>query len=189
MTDEGHAERRELAPPAPEALGTEPEFVRALQALKAWSGLSFREIEAKARASGLRLPFSTAAGMLRRSALPREDLLIAFTTACGLDDDEVTAWVAARKKIAVARATGVRPGRGDRGPAAGAERTSPASAPVCACHSPQAPRRTSRWRRVTVAVSAVVVTALTAGPIATQGRLGHDVEVNHATAHDAPPHR
>jgi hypothetical protein len=91
--------------PTPEGLGTEAEFALALKELKAWSGLSYRELEARARAAGLRLPFSTASGMLGRSTLPREDLLIAFTTACGLNENEVAAWVAARKRLAITAIT------------------------------------------------------------------------------------
>lgn len=153
MTDEGH----EIAHPDPEGLGTEPEFVLALKVLKAWSGLSFREIEAKAKASGLRLPFSTASGMLGRSTLPRQDLLIAFTTACGLDDGEVAAWVSARKRIAVALAGEPEP--------------------TPDCQPRPVSRRTSGWRRrVTVAVVAVVVAATTAA--GTFGQFSRDVQVD-----------
>ncbi|SNS26471.1 hypothetical protein SAMN06265355_113246 [Actinomadura mexicana] len=77
------------------------EFIAALRRLKAWSGLSYRQLERRAAEAGRVLPYSTASTALGRKSLPREELLVAFVLACGLDDDEAASWVAARKRIAV----------------------------------------------------------------------------------------
>ncbi len=88
----------------------EAEFVAALRRLKAWSGLSYRQLERRAAEAGRVLPYSTASTALGRETLPREELLVAFVLACGLDDDEAAAWVAARKRIAVGdRVTATEP--------------------------------------------------------------------------------
>ncbi|MDG4858125.1 hypothetical protein P8605_08160, partial [Streptomyces sp. T-3] len=76
-----------------------------LRRLKAWSGLSYRELERAAARAGEVLPYSTAATMLRRDRLPREALLVAFVVACGLDAYGTRRWVAARRELAV----GARP--------------------------------------------------------------------------------
>lgn len=154
MTDEG----RETERPVPETIGGEAEFALALRALKAWSGLSFREIETRARAAGLRLPFSTASGMLGRTTLPREDLLTAFTTACGLDETEVAAWLAVRKRLAVENV---------------AETAPVAAAPLQARRSPL--RRPKLRRRVAVAAGALLVAAAT---FVAHGQFSHEVDVN-----------
>ncbi|WP_131741493.1 helix-turn-helix domain-containing protein [Actinomadura roseirufa] len=145
MTDEG----REIRRPSPGDASTAAEFAHALRALKAWSGLSFREIEARAKAAGLRLPFSTASGMLGRATLPREDLLIAFTTACGLDENETAAWLAARKRLAMKAAT-----------------PAPAPAP---------PSRPAPRRRLALAACTILIAT---GAIAAQPRIVHDVDVS-----------
>ncbi|GAA4508310.1 hypothetical protein GCM10023191_067920 [Actinoallomurus oryzae] len=72
-----------------------------LRRLKAWSGLSFRRLDRRAATAGDVLPYSTAATMLGKDRLPREELLIAFVRACGLDGDDLRRWVTAREKIAV----------------------------------------------------------------------------------------
>ncbi|MGI5197863.1 hypothetical protein ACQEVY_30250 [Streptomyces sp. CA-288835] len=87
------------APPTPP--DTDPAaFVAALRRLKAWSGLSYRQLERRATEAGHTLPYSTAATMLGRERLPREELLVAFVTACGLREDEAEAWADARTTIA-----------------------------------------------------------------------------------------
>ncbi|GGK47146.1 helix-turn-helix domain-containing protein [Streptomyces flaveus] len=86
------------APPTPP--DTDPAaFVAALRRLKAWSGLSYRQLERRATAAGHTLPYSTAATMLGRERLPREELVVAFVTACGVRDDEAEAWADARTTI------------------------------------------------------------------------------------------
>ncbi|GAA2661789.1 hypothetical protein [Streptomyces vastus] len=87
------------APPTPPDTDT-AAFMAALRRLKAWSGLSYRQLERRATAAGHTLPYSTAATMLGRERLPREELVVAFVTACGVREDEAEAWVDARTTIA-----------------------------------------------------------------------------------------
>jgi hypothetical protein len=91
--------------PAPVAAIDEATFIAELRRLKARSGLSFRQLERRASAAGDTLPYSTAATMLSKNRLPREELLVAFVRACGLDEDEVTRWVTTRATIAGGTAT------------------------------------------------------------------------------------
>lgn len=88
-------------PPAPPRTAEMPAFMAQLRRLKAWSGLSYRELERAAAAAGEVLPYSTAATMLRRERLPRETVLVAFVVACGLDADDTRRWVAARRELAM----------------------------------------------------------------------------------------
>ncbi|WP_328771426.1 hypothetical protein [Streptomyces sp. NBC_00286] len=90
------------APPTPP--DTDPAaFMAALRRLKAWSGLSYRQLERRATEAGHTLPYSTAATMLGRERLPREELVVAFVTACGVRGDEAEAWADARTTIACGR--------------------------------------------------------------------------------------
>ncbi|MEV4847823.1 XRE family transcriptional regulator [Micromonospora matsumotoense] len=77
------------------------EFVAALGALRLWSGLSYRELAAKAQASGGSLPPSTITSMLGRNTLPRAPLITTFVLACGLDQDTADRWTAVRNSIAM----------------------------------------------------------------------------------------
>ncbi|NEA00807.1 hypothetical protein G3I28_15960, partial [Streptomyces sp. SID10116] len=77
-----------LTPPAPPHAASpaaEAAFMAELRRLKAWSGLSYREVERAAAAAGEVLPYSTAATMLRKDRLPREAVLVAYLVACGVD--------------------------------------------------------------------------------------------------------
>ncbi|MFF8608332.1 helix-turn-helix domain-containing protein [Streptomyces sp. NPDC015346] len=76
-------------------------FIARLQALKDWSGLTYRELTARAEAVGDVLPRSTVANMLARSTVPREELLTAFVRACGVDPGELESWQVVRKELAV----------------------------------------------------------------------------------------
>ncbi|GAB2953774.1 hypothetical protein GCM10023080_010680 [Streptomyces pseudoechinosporeus] len=87
------------APPTPPDTDA-AAFVAALRRLKAWSGLSYRQLERHAADAGRCLPYSTAATMLGRERLPREELVAAFVAACGVGKDETEAWVDARTTIA-----------------------------------------------------------------------------------------
>ncbi|QEU89604.1 hypothetical protein [Streptomyces kanamyceticus] len=105
-------------PPVPEGAAGEAAFMAELRRLKAWSGLSYRELERAAATAGEVLPYSTAATMLGRDRLPRKALLVAFVVACGLDADDTRQWVAARRELAVGAPVvrvAVRPAR-RRGP-------------------------------------------------------------------------
>lgn len=77
------------------------EFVATMKRLRLWSGLTYRQLEAKARANGEVLPSSTTATMLNRGTLPREPLVAAFVRACGVDQAEVERWLTARRRLAV----------------------------------------------------------------------------------------
>lgn len=87
--------------PGPAAVRTPAEFVAQLRTLKAWSGLSFRELERRARVDGRQLPISTMATALNRASLPHPDMLAALVAACGGDDEDVALWVEARRRLAV----------------------------------------------------------------------------------------
>lgn len=82
--------------PSPAGVDDEVAFMGELRRLKAWSGLSFREIERRATEAGDVLPYSTASTMLGKDRLPRKELLIAFVNACGADTEE---WAAARVRL------------------------------------------------------------------------------------------
>lgn len=83
----------------PAAARTDAEFVAALRGLKAWSGRSYRDIQSHAQRAGHHLPYSTAAGMLKRQTLPRPETLTAFVIGCGLDEQAAAAWRAARTRL------------------------------------------------------------------------------------------
>ncbi|GAA2295299.1 NB-ARC domain-containing protein [Streptomyces violaceusniger] len=86
--------------PNPSEALTAAEYVAQLRQLKAWSGLSYRELERRAREAGDVLPYSTAASMLGRPGMPREALVASFVRACGAGG-EVERWLAVRKRLAV----------------------------------------------------------------------------------------
>jgi hypothetical protein len=137
-------------PPSPAAVTEETAFVAELRRLKVWSGLSFRQLERQAAAAGDTLPYSTAATMLGKNRLPREDLLVTFVRACGLDGDELRQWVTTRAAIADGTAA-----------------TPP--------HRPTAPARrpASRWR---LAIAAAALALAFAGGAALTASLGSAVE-------------
>jgi hypothetical protein len=85
-------------PPSPAAATDETAFVAELRRLRAWSGLSFRQLERAATRNGDVLPYSTAATMLAKDRLPRAEVVAAFVRACGVDDAEP--WLSARTRIA-----------------------------------------------------------------------------------------
>ncbi|WP_345440365.1 helix-turn-helix domain-containing protein [Actinoallomurus vinaceus] len=88
-----------MSEPPPDAAGTVAEFVAGLRRLKAWSGLSYRELEKRAALAGDALPHSTVASSLSRDRLPREEVVKAFTRACGCAPRTVDAWVARRRHL------------------------------------------------------------------------------------------
>ncbi|MBM7774682.1 hypothetical protein JOD54_004886 [Actinokineospora baliensis] len=85
-------------------VSTAADFVDALRRLRAWSGLTYRDLEGKAAANGAVLPPSTTASTLGRSTLPRELFVESFVRACGLADDHAARWVEARRRLAGAAA-------------------------------------------------------------------------------------
>ncbi|MFD3532895.1 helix-turn-helix domain-containing protein [Streptomyces sp. NPDC058664] len=87
--------------PDPRGARTPAEFLARLQALKDWSGLTYRELAARAEARGDGLPRSTVANMLARPTLPREELLTTFVRACGVaSETELEEWRTVRRRLA-----------------------------------------------------------------------------------------
>ncbi|QES40131.1 hypothetical protein DEJ49_03295 [Streptomyces venezuelae] len=139
--------------PHPASPDGEAAFMAELRRLKAWSGLSYRELERAAAAAGEVLPYSTAATMLRRDRLPREAVLVAYLAACGLGVDDTRRWVAARRELVAA----------PRPPAPAAERPLP---PVR-----DGRQRQRQWKRPRLAVVglAAAVALLVGGSVVATG--------------------
>lgn len=87
--------------PNPHEAHTAAEFVAQLRGLRAWSGLTYRQLARRAMERGEVLPPSTVAAALNRETLPRTDLVRALVRACGGDDDTVEVWVSTRRRLAV----------------------------------------------------------------------------------------
>ncbi|MEU4099156.1 hypothetical protein AB0F16_00640 [Streptomyces tanashiensis] len=110
--------------PDPREARSAAEFLACLQALKDWSGLTYRELSAHAEARGDVLPRSTVANMLSRPTLPREELLTAFVRACGVAPGGLADWQTVRKELAVRGVHGPGPTEaadGDTGEGAGGD--------------------------------------------------------------------
>uniref|UniRef100_UPI00278C46A9 helix-turn-helix domain-containing protein n=1 Tax=Streptomyces venezuelae TaxID=54571 RepID=UPI00278C46A9 len=103
--------------PDPRGARTPAEFLARLQALKDWSGLTYRELSARAESGGDVLPRSTVANMLARTTLPREELLTAFVRACGATREEEAEWRAVRNELTgrAGHGPGEAPGPGGPG--------------------------------------------------------------------------
>ncbi|GAB2907129.1 hypothetical protein [Streptomyces mayteni] len=84
----------------PEAVSTPAELIRQMHRLKDQSGMTYRQIAARARDAGDFLPSSTLAGALSRHTLPSEELLAAFVRACTGDEQTVRSWLLARNAVA-----------------------------------------------------------------------------------------
>ncbi|MFF3489180.1 hypothetical protein ACFYXC_38960 [Streptomyces sp. NPDC002701] len=146
-------------PPDTDALA----FVAALRRLRAWSGLSYRRLERHAADAGHCLPYSTAATMLGRDRLPREELVAAFVAACGIQGAEAQAWLDARTDIAC-------------GPAP-ADTTLTNTTLTDIAPAVAAPARTRPWRtRWTLVGAAALVTAILGG-VTASGVFTDDEEV------------
>ncbi|MCX4819475.1 hypothetical protein OG883_06045 [Streptomyces sp. NBC_01142] len=152
--------------PDPEQACSSVEFIAQLQALKDWSGLTYRELTTRAEAVGDVLPRSTVANMLNRTTVPREELVAAFVRACGCGPGATDAWLRVRKELTRReRQSGEVPdfgavegaqeaaGSGDVEPGPGTEEPAP----------PEPPRRTwlTRAVRPAVVVLALAVAAVT----------------------------
>ncbi|MFJ4685140.1 RICIN domain-containing protein [Streptomyces sp. NPDC088789] len=87
--------------PQPDQVRTAEEFTAALRTLRAWSGLSYRQLEGKAAARGDALASSTIGTALGRTTLPREPFVAAFTRACGLSEAQTQQWLVARQRLAM----------------------------------------------------------------------------------------
>ncbi|WP_254406498.1 helix-turn-helix transcriptional regulator [Streptomyces sp. AC627_RSS907] len=105
--------------PSPHEAKDAGGFIESMRRLKERSGLTYRDLEERAARHGDALARSTSADMLRRSTLPRPELLAAFVRACG-DGERVDAWLDARNRIATDTAATPAPAPGTA-PAARAE--------------------------------------------------------------------
>ncbi|WP_327031823.1 hypothetical protein [Micromonospora ureilytica] len=83
----------------PDEAADPAEFIEMLRDLKDRSRLTYRQLEQRAAAAGDVLARSTAADILRRSSLPRPEVLAAFVRACGAED-QVETWLRARHRLA-----------------------------------------------------------------------------------------
>lgn len=110
------------AVPTPDGAMTPDEFMVRLRQLKEWTGLTYRDLEARSRSTGGHLARSTLASTLRRNALPRQEFVEAMVRACGLDP---APWARARRRLAVLHAA-AEPAA-DRAP--GARGTAPRQLP------------------------------------------------------------
>jgi hypothetical protein len=96
--------------PDPGQAATPAEFVAAMRGLKEWSGLTYRQLSARAEQAGDFLPHSTLASVLARNTLPREDVVAGLVRACGGDDEAVADWLLARHGIATGSRNVSEPG-------------------------------------------------------------------------------
>ncbi len=92
-------------PPQPGDAKSAAEFVELLRRLKAWSGLSYRDLERQARAHGASLPASTIATALKRDSLPHLELVATLVRAAGAGPEQVRRWIAARRVLAAPAAS------------------------------------------------------------------------------------
>lgn len=83
-------------------------FVASMQRLKERAGLTYRELEERAAHNGEVLARSTLADILRRTSLPRPEVLAAFVRACG-DGQRVDVWLDARDRLAADTAAAAVP--------------------------------------------------------------------------------
>ncbi|WP_280891793.1 XRE family transcriptional regulator [Streptomyces sp. LBL] len=82
-----------------------------MKQLKERSGLTYRELEEEAARNGEVLARSTLADVMRRTSLPRPDVLATFIRACG-GEREVGTWLDARDRIAAQAAALTASGAG-----------------------------------------------------------------------------
>ncbi|MGH8963871.1 MAG: helix-turn-helix domain-containing protein [Actinomycetes bacterium] len=127
--------RNAESPPSPPAAGTPADFVAEMRRLKAYSGLTFRELSRRAAAAGDVMPYSTVATTLGRDRLPGESLVASFTRACGCTPEQVDEWIAARRRIAAETAVAGSPTNGGEEPADGRDRFAPGDPPPVANRS------------------------------------------------------
>ncbi|MFF3841179.1 helix-turn-helix domain-containing protein [Streptomyces sp. NPDC001930] len=141
--------------PDPREARTPAEFLARLQALKDWSGLTYRELSARAEARGDVLPRSTVANMLARATLPREELLTAFVRACGVTPAELEEWRTARRELAGPAAPDANETVGPPLTWPGPEAVAEAQGGTSGTPSGPPPDTSSRIRRALVAAVAV----------------------------------
>ncbi len=173
--------------PDPAATSSPTEFVAVMRQLRRWADLSYRQLERNATDAGDVLPRATISAALGRDDLPREELLAAYVRACGCDDETVSAWLEARRRLAMSDPVAPQPSPDGAPPTAAAHDdedaphetpqdlevpahedsdTGPASAPQSRQAGDSAPAsdRQSPWRRHSpqVAIAACVVAGILA---------------------------
>ncbi|WP_031509582.1 NB-ARC domain-containing protein [Streptomyces megasporus] len=98
--------------PDPDGIHTERELIAGLRMLKNRTGLTYRQLESRARRAGHHLPRSTIASVLARTTLPREEFVTTLVQACRLDPEP---W---RKAYCRVAHRDTAPGSGSGDPAA-----------------------------------------------------------------------
>ncbi|PKV82978.1 RICIN domain-containing protein [Streptomyces sp. TLI_146] len=91
--------------PDPAAAHSPAQFVELMRQLRRWADLSYRQLERHATDVGDVLPRATISAALSRDELPRAELLAAYIRACGGDEDSVTAWLNARRRLSISGST------------------------------------------------------------------------------------
>ncbi|MEU2395670.1 XRE family transcriptional regulator [Streptomyces sp. NPDC007369] len=143
----------------PADLSTAEDFIAALRALKARSGLTLRDLESRAAAHGDVLPRSTVADVLRKRTLPRREWVAAFVRACD-GEDRLGEWLGAWQRLAFETSettprTDADPSGGDGESAPGGQRPGAA--------------KTKRRKRTLIAVAAALAGATAAGTLIADG--------------------
>ncbi|MEX0168896.1 RICIN domain-containing protein [Streptomyces sp. LMG1-1-1.1] len=169
--------------PDPRKARTPAEFLARLQALKDWSGLTYRDLSARAEARGDVLPRSTMANMLARPTLPRDALLTTFVRACGATPEDLETWRTVRGRLARGArqpaGTGEREAAGGPGGSDGPDAPPvvpswPGEPPVKEADGARGPR--SRIRRTlvaAVALAGLVLAGVSVVAVLKDGHGGH----------------
>jgi hypothetical protein len=101
-------EPRTGPPPNPQTATTAAQFIELMRQLRAWSGMSLRDIEESSRLLNDGrdwIPRSSLADVLKRDTLPRAELLATFTAALGLPIADRARWSAMHRILADATAS------------------------------------------------------------------------------------
>ncbi|MFK8910705.1 RICIN domain-containing protein [Streptomyces sp. YS-3] len=100
--------------PDPATAHSPEQFVELMRQLRRWADLSYRQLERNANDADGVLPRATIAAALSRDELPRAELLAAYVRACGGDDEAVTAWLNARRRLSIPGTTAPPPAPADK---------------------------------------------------------------------------
>ncbi|NJQ01864.1 helix-turn-helix domain-containing protein [Streptomyces zingiberis] len=139
--------------PSPYQAADAAGFVAAMRRLKQHAGLTFRELEERAADNDDVLARSTLADTLRRTSLPRPEVVAAFVRACGAGQ-QVGAWLTVRDRIAAEEPAPLQA----PGPEAEPEAAPGAEPEAARGKQPSRPAVTaSRWRHVKLGVVAPAV--------------------------------
>jgi hypothetical protein len=84
------------------------QLIEMMKQLRMWAG-NPSLAELNRRSGGLRLPPSTVSDMLRIERLPRAALMLDFVRACGLDENQTTAWERALDELKAHELTAAQP--------------------------------------------------------------------------------